>query len=105
GFYVCQYIPDHFLFNSDSSGKKFFSCIFCIGKWSGKDTDASVVSKIIAVKDNVCSVWIFKSFLRFNGIAQDIAVYHTVGKASKEFIEVCGQYRTAVFHEIGRAHV
>src|SRR5699024_8908487 len=65
GFYVCQYIPDHFLFNSDSSGKKFFSCIFCIGKWSGKDTDASVVSKIIAVKDNVCSVWIFKSFFRF----------------------------------------
>src|SRR5699024_3381910 len=96
-FYVCQYIPGYFLFNLflefcgailsyiPGSGKKFFPGVFCTGERSGKDTDTSVVSEIIAVKDNVCSIRIFKPFFRLKSITQDIAVYHTVPKVSQEF--------------------
>ena len=68
---ICQYIPDFFFLifsrtflslKCSEIRKKFFSGVFCIGKWSRKDTDTSVVSEIIAVKDNVCSVRIFTGY-------------------------------------------
>ena len=67
----------------DGRVKHFFS-IFCIGKWSGHSCHTAVISEIIFVKPDRCSICIFEWLFRFEGISKHFSVDHSSGKALQE---------------------
>ena len=67
---------------------ELLSGTFCGSERSGDRSNASVISKIIAVEGNGGSVRILESLLRLEGLAEDIAVDHAILEVAHQIVYV-----------------
>ena len=88
----------------DGRVKHFFS-IFCIGKWSGHSCHTAVISEIIFVKPDRCSICIFERLFRFEGISKHFSVDHSSGKALQELIDIGFQMISVFFFHQFNLHI